>query len=201
MNKKTIGIIIIIVVIISVLLAVFLLNKKTNKTTNIISSNNKILVVYYSAQNHTKSVAEQISKKLNADIFQIEPKEEYTNEDLDWTNSNSRVSKEHEDESLRNVELKTTEVPNWDQYDTIILGYPIWWGIAAWPTDTFVKAQDFNGKTIIPFCTSYSSGLGQSANRLKEEANGGNWLEGHRFNQDTSSSDINNWTNSLSIGN
>lgn len=88
---------------------------------------------------------------------------------------NSRVTKEHEDKSLRNVELKTTKVENWDQYDTVLIGYPIWWGIAAWPVDTFVKTNDFSDKTVIPFCTSASSGLGESGTRLQKEAKGGNW--------------------------
>ena len=82
-------------------------------------------------------------------------------------------------------------------YDTVLIGYPIWWGIAAWPVDTFVKANDFNGKTVIPFCTSTSSGLGQSGELLEEEANGGNWLEGHRFRENPSDSDISNFIDSL----
>ena len=97
---------------------------KNNNTTN---SKNKILVVYYSAQNHTKSVAEKVAKNLNADIFEIVPEEVYTSEDLNWNNSNSRVSKEHDDESLRNVKLKNTKVNNWEGYDTVLIGYPIWW--------------------------------------------------------------------------
>ena len=82
-------------------------------------------------------------------------------------------------------------------YDTVLIGYPIWWGIAAWPVDTFVKANDFNGKTVILFCTSTSSGLGQSGELLEEEANGGNWLEGHRFRENPSDSDISNFIDSL----
>mgnify|MGYP005795649065 FL=1 len=117
--------------------------------------------------------------KLNnnrADIFEIVPTDEYSSDDLDWTDSNSRVSREYEDESLRNIELVSTSVDNWDSYDTVLIGYPIWWGIAAWPVDTFVKVNDFTGKTVIPFCTSSSSGLGQSGDLLEEEANSGNWL-------------------------
>ena len=79
----------------------------------------------------------------------------------------------------------------------MLIGYPIWWGIAAWPVDTFVKANDFNGKTVIPFCTSSSSGLGQSGDLLAEEANGGNWQEGQRFSSNPSDSTINAWTDSL----
>lgn len=157
----------------------------------------KTLVVYFSAQNHTEAVAQRIAENLNADIFEITPVDEYTSADLNWNDDNSRVTREHEDESLRNVELTSATVENWDSYDTVLIGYPIWWGIAAWPVDTFVKANDFNGKTVIPFCTSSSSGLGQSGELLAEEANGGNWLEGHRFRSNSSDSEIDEWTNSL----
>ena len=168
-----------------------------NTGANTETETGKTLVVYYSAQGHTEEVAQKIANNLGADIFEIQPVDEYTSEDLDWTDDNSRVTREHEDESLRNIELVSTSVDNWDSYDTVIIGYPIWWGIAAWPVDTFVKANDFNGKTVIPFCTSSSSGLGQSGDLLAEEANGGNWLEGQRFRSNPSDSDINTWTDSL----
>ena len=176
-------------------------NNSTNETTgnneNSSGDLGRVLVVYYSAQNHTEAVAQQIAENLNADIFEIQPVDEYSNADLNWTDDNPRVSREYADESLRNVELVSTTVENWDDYDTVLIGYPIWWGIAAWPVDTFVKANDFNGKTVIPFCTSSSSGLGRSGELLAEEANGGNWLEGHRFRSNPSDSDIQNWTDSL----
>lgn len=101
------------------------ITKETNKsTTKNVQGNGKTLVVYYSAQNHTKDVAEKVAENLDADLFEIEPKEKYTEDDLDWTNDDSRVTREHEDISLRNIELKTTEVENWDQYDTVLIGYP-----------------------------------------------------------------------------
>lgn len=161
------------------------------------SQGGKTLVVYFSAQGHTEAVANQIAENLGADVFEIEPAQEYTNSDLNWTDDNSRVSREHEDESLRNVELKSTTVDNWEDYDTVLIGYPIWWGIAAWPVDTFVKANDFNGKTVIPFCTSSSSGLGRSGDLLAEEANGGNWQDGQRFRENPSDSDIKEFTDSI----
>ena len=167
------------------------------ETKNLQNNESKILVVYYSAQSHTKSVAEKIAKNLNADIFEIVPEEPYTSNDLNWSNDNSRVSKEHNDESLRDVKLKNTKVDNWENYDTVLIGYPIWWGIAAWPVDTFVKANNFEGKKVIPFCTSASSSLGQSGNLLEKEANSGNWLDGHRFSSSASDSDIKNWTDGL----
>lgn len=168
-----------------------------NDEVDTAKSGSKTLVVYYSAQSHTKAVSEKMAEKLNADIFEIVPEEIYTEEDLDWTNQNSRVCREHDDESLRDVKLEKETVENWEDYDTILIGYPIWWGIAAWPVDSFVKANDFNGKTVIPFCTSSSSGLGQSTELLEEEANGGNWLEGHRFSSNPSDSDIEKWVDSL----
>lgn len=164
---------------------------------NVTTETGKTLVVYFSAQGHTKEVAQRIANNLGADIFELVPANEYTSDDLDWTDSNSRVTQEYEDESLRNIELVSSTVDNWKEYDTILIGYPIWWGIAAWPVDTFVKANDFNGKTVIPFCTSSSSGLGESGTLLAEEANGGNWLEGHRFRSNPSEEDVDDWTDSL----
>ena len=172
-------------------------NKDDNNGNDNTTSDKKILIVYYSASGSTERVAKEMANNLNADLFKIEPKDEYTSEDLNWSNSNSRVSREHNDESLRNVELKTTTVNNWDSYDTVLIGYPIWWGIAAWPVDTFVKNNDFTNKTVIPFCTSASSGLGQSGKLLENEAKGGNWQEGHRFSSGVSSSDIKAFTDSI----
>lgn len=157
----------------------------------------KILVAYYSAQNHTKAVAEKIAQNLGADIFEIIPEDIYTAEDLDWMVDSSRVSREHEDESLRDVALETITPANWDEYDTILIGYPIWWGIAAWPVNNFVKDNDFSGKTVIPFCTSTSSGLGQSGELLKQMANDGNWQAGHRFSYNATGTEIKAWTDSL----
>ena len=174
-----------------------IINEEDANLTGTEDTANKVLVVYYSAQNHTKTVAEKIANNLNADIFEIEPEEKYTSEDLNWNNSNSRVSREHNDESLRDVKLKNTNVNNWEDYDTVLIGYPIWWGIAAWPVDNFVKANNFDGKTVIPFCTSSSSGLGQSVKLLEQEAGSGNWNDGHRFSSSASDLDIKNWTDSI----
>lgn len=209
MNKKiVIGIIIAIIIVIAGVIGYTIYTNNQEENNNVSDSNelqtnntkteiSKTLVVYYSAQNHTKAVAEEIAKNLNADIFEIVPEQIYTSEDLDWTNSNSRVSREHADESLRNVKLTKTEVDNFENYDTILIGYPIWWGVAAWPVDTFVKTNDFSGKTVIPFCTSSSSSLGQSGKLLEQEAKSGNWIEGYRFSSNPSESDIKNWTDSL----
>lgn len=219
MNKNAIiGIVIVVLIVVIGVAAYFMLGNSDNQTDNTDVNDNgnvsentdnsatddnsgsvgsNVLVVYYSAQGHTKEVSERIADNLNADIFEITPADPYTDDDLNWTDDNLRVSREHNDESLRDVELTTTEVANWDSYDTILIGYPIWWGIAAWPVDTFVKANDFTGKTVIPFCTSASSGLGESGSLLADEAGTGNWLEGHRFSSNPSDSDVDAWTDSL----
>lgn len=159
----------------------------------------KTLVVYYSASGNTERVAKDIAEAAGADLFEIVPTEVYTSDDLNWTNSDSRVSREHDDESLRDVPLTTTEVPDWDSYDTVFIGYPIWWGIAAWPVDGFVKANDFTGKTVIPFATSSSSGMGQSGSLLADMAGNGDWQEGQRFSSGASSSDVQSWVNGLGL--
>ena len=226
MNKKVIAFIVVIILLVIIGGVVFFINQNSSENSNdqenlanqteenSQSSTNtvlaeeenqentqtqtgKTLVVYFSAQGHTEEVAQKIADNLDADIFEIVPADEYSSDDLDWTDNNSRVTREHEDESLQNVELVSTSVDNWDSYDTVLIGYPIWWGVAAWPVDTFVKANDFNGKTVIPFCTSSSSGLGESGELLAEEANSGNWLEGQRFSSNPSDSNINDWTDSL----
>ena len=158
-----------------------------------------VLVVYYSATGNTETVAGYIAQATGGDLFEITPAEPYTDDDLNWSDENSRVTREHEDESLRDVELTTTQVENWDSYDTVFLGYPIWWGIAAWPVDGFVEANDFTGKTVIPFCTSSSSGLGESGELLAELAGTGDWQEGQRFRSSASQEDVNQWVDSLGL--
>ena len=168
---------------------------ETEDPTNV----GKAIVVYYSASGNTKRVAEDIAEAAGADIFEIIPTEVYTDDDLNWTNPNSRVSREHDDESLRDVPLTATEVPDWDSYDTVFIGYPIWWGIAAWPVDGFVKANDFTGKTVIPFATSSSSGMGQSGSLLSDMAGTGDWQEGQRFRSSASTEDVQSWVNGLGL--
>ena len=163
------------------------------------TSGGNVLVVYYSASGHTETVANYIAEATGGDLFEITPVEQYTSDDLNWTDENSRVSREHEDESLRDVELTATEVENWDSYDTVFIGYPIWWGIAAWPVDTFVEANDFTGKTVIPFCTSSSSGLGQSGELLADLAGTGDWQEGERFRSNAGQEDVNEWVDRLGL--
>lgn len=159
----------------------------------------KTLVVYFSASGNTERVAKAIAEAAGANLFEIVPAEVYTSDDLNWKNSDSRVSREHDDESLRDVPLTTTEVPDWASYDTVFIGYPIWWGIAAWPVDGFVKANDFTGKTVIPFATSSSSGIGRSGSQLAEMAGTGDWQDGQRFSSSASASDVQSWVNELGL--
>lgn len=172
---------------------------QTSAGTTTDSETGKTLVVYYSASGRTRTVAETIAETAGADLFEIVPDEPYTSADLDWTNDDSRVSREHDNESLRDVELVKVTPDNWDSYDTILIGYPIWWGIAAWPVDNFVKGNDFSGKTVIPFCTSSSSGLGQSGTLLEQMAGTGTWQEGQRFSSGASASEVQDWVNSLGL--
>lgn len=159
----------------------------------------KVLVVYYSATGHTKAVAEVIADETGADLFEVVPAELYTDEDLDWTKSDSRVSIEHDNPDDRAVQLVADTVENWDEYDTVYIGAPIWWGIAAWPVDTFVKANDFTGKTVIPFMTASSSGLGQSGELLAEMAGAGDWLEGECFRSNVAEDDVREWIGTLGL--
>ena len=156
-------------------------------------------MVYYSATGNTEAVAGYIADATGGDLFELEPVEPYTDADLNWTDENSRVSQEYADESLRDVELVADTVDNWDSYDTVFIGYPIWWGIAAWPVDGFVEANDFTDKTVIPFCTSSSSGLGQSGELLADMAGTGEWLEGERFRSSVSQEDVTAWVDSLGL--
>ncbi len=162
-------------------------------------SGSSVLVVYYSATGNTAQVAQYIADATGGDLFELEPVEPYTDDDLNWTDDNSRVSQEHADESLRDVELVADTVDNWDQYDTVFIGYPIWWGIAAWPVDGFVEANDFSGKTVIPFCTSSSSGLGESGQLLADMAGTGDWQEGQRFPSGVSQEDVQSWIEELGL--
>ncbi|HIU27665.1 MAG TPA: flavodoxin [Candidatus Fimisoma avicola] len=159
----------------------------------------RTLVVYFSATGNTEEAANYIAEATGGDIFEIQPAEPYTDDDLNWTDDNSRVTREHEDESLRDVELVADTADNWDQYDTVFIGYPIWWGIAAWPVDTFVEANDFTGKTVIPFCTSSSSGIGQSGQLLADLASTGDWQEGQRFSSGVSQDEVQEWIDGLGL--
>lgn len=188
-------------VLISTLLAYSLVACSSQNSTNMdrpdYSSGNSSLVVFYSATGNTQRVAETIAKTLGADIFEIIPEEPYTPADLNYNSANSRVVLEHNDPSKQEIPLTNATPSDWEKYDTIYIGYPIWWGVAAWPVNGFVKANDFTDKIVIPFCTSASSRAGDSDELLEDLAKSGEWIEGKRFSSNVNEEEIVEWLNSI----
>lgn len=159
----------------------------------------RVLVAYFSATGNTERVANLIAEATGGDLFEITPADPYTSDDLNWTDEDSRVVYEYENPDARDTELVTYTPENWDEYDVIFLGYPIWWYDAAWPVEGFVTENDFTGKTVIPFCTSSSSGIGESGTRLADLAGTGTWLAGERFRGGASQADVSAWVESLNL--
>ncbi len=174
-------------------------SKSTTTSETDKQKDSKAIVVYFSATGNTEAVAKYIADDLNAETFQLTPKDPYTEADLDWNQNSSRVNKEHEDESLQEIPLEKDTPDNWDNYNTVFLGYPIWWGDAAWPVNEFVKNNDFTGKTVIPFATSASSGLGDSGSNLAKMAGTGTWKDGQRFESGASESTVIDWVKGLGL--
>lgn len=156
-------------------------------------SGSNVLVVYFSATGNTRAIAEIIADGLPADLYEIVPEEPYTDADLNYNDNNSRSTLEMNDPSARPAISGVIE--NFDQYDTLFLAYPIWWGEAPRILDTFVESYDFTGKTVIPFCTSASSGIGSSADTLENLAGSGNWMAGQRFSGSASADEVLEWAN------
>lgn len=159
------------------------------------TTDGKTLVVYFSATGTTRNVAEHIAEMTEADIYEIKAAQEYTDADLDWNDNNSRSTKEQNDASARPA--IAGEMPSLEGYTTIFIGYPIWWGEEPRIMDTFVESCDFEGITMIPFCTSGSSGIGRSGKNLEENAGSGNWLEGQRFGANVSDTELTAWIDSV----
>ena len=172
---------------------------ETPDTPGAPDTDSNILIVYFSAQGHTETVAGYIARATGGDLFELTPVDPYTPEDLRWTDENSREVREYENENLRDIELVSATPENWENYETVFIGYPIWWGIAAWPVNGFAEANDFTGKTVVPFCTSSSSGLGESGRLLADLAGEGNWLTGHRFRSSASENDVRDWLGELGV--
>ena len=170
---------------------------RDTQTTPDASNETKVLVAYFSATNTTKSLAEYIADGLDADIYEIVPETPYTSADLNYSNSSSRATVEQNDSSARPT--ISGSVANMEQYDIVFIGYPIWWGQAPRIVSTFLESYDFNGKTIVPFCTSGSSGIGSSASNLHSLTNGANWLDGRRFSGGTSRNTMIEWVNGLGL--
>ena len=171
----------------------------TPETPETPAEESNVLVVYFSATGNTERVANAIAEATGGDLFELTPADPYTDADLDWTDESSRVVREYENPEERDVALTVDTPDNWADYDVVYLGYPIWWGIAAWPVNDFVASNDFTGKTVIPFCTSSSSGLGESGQLLADLAGTGTWLEGERFRSSASQEDVTAWVESLGL--
>ena len=164
---------------------------KTTAKSKDTDNSGKTLVAYFSATGTTKGVAELIANVKGADIYEITAAKPYTSEDLDYNNSDSRATKEQNDDTAR-PEIGSKKI-NLDGYNTIYIGFPIWWGIAAWPVDTFVKGNDFTGKTVLPVATSAASPLAKSGELLKAMAKGGDWKAGIRFASGASDKEVADW--------
>lgn len=169
----------------------------TEPETDTEAEGTKVLVAYFSATNTTEGVAEHIANGLNADIYEIVPEDPYTDADLNYNDNNSRTTIEMSDPNARPVISGSVE--NMEQYDIVFIGYPIWWGEAPRIVSTFMESYDFSGKTIVPFCTSGSSGIGSSASNLEQLTNGATWLDGRRLNGSDSQDTVMEWVNGLGL--
>lgn len=159
------------------------------------SDQSDILVAYFSATGTTKGVAEKITAITSGDLYEIVPAEPYSAADLNWNDRNSRSTKEQNDKGTR-PEIGSENI-SFDGYTTIYLGFPIWWGEEPRILDTFVEKYSFEGITVIPFCTSSSSGIGRSGPNMEALAGGGTWLDGKRFGGNVSEADLRSWLEGL----
>lgn len=157
----------------------------------------RILIAYFSATHNTQSIANHLNELLDADLYEIVPETPYTSDDLDYSDPESRSSREMDDPDARPA--ISGGVEDMGQYEVIFLGYPIWWGEAPRILCTFLESYDFADKTIISFCTSGSSPLGSSAANLQELAGGAVWLEGRRFGGGASFEDVQTWVDGLEL--
>ena len=153
------------------------------------------LVAYFSAIGVTAKVAESFAEAIGADIYEIEPETPYTKADLDWTNKQSRSSIEMNDPSSRPAIAGLRD--NMDDYDTLFVGFPIWWYIAPTIINTFLESYDLTGKTIIPFATSGGSGMGKTNEKLLPSCAGAKLLEGKVFKSNVSKAEMNRWVSNL----
>lgn len=156
----------------------------------------KKLVAYFSASGTTKKAAEHLAKAASADLFEIKPAVPYSRADLDWTNKKSRSSIEMQNSDSRPAIAE--QLSNIEDYDTIFIGFPIWWYVAPTIIDTFVESYDFSGKTIIPFATSGGSGMGKTVEVLQTLCPTANWKDGKMLNH-ISDTELLNWLRDLSI--
>lgn len=169
----------------------------SQEETNTQEESSRVLVVYFSATNTTEQVAERMAQEMGADLYEIVPEDPYTEEDLNYNDSGSRASMEQNDPEARPA--IAGDVYPIDSYEVVFLGYPIWWGEAPKIMATFLERYDWTGKTLVPFCTSGSSGITASVETLQPLAEGAVWQEGRRFEGDTSQEEIMAWVEELGV--
>ena len=153
------------------------------------------LVAYFSATGNTEGIAQHLQAILDADLYEIVPAEPYSDDDLNYNVSDCRANQEQNDPAARPA--IDGSVGSMEDYEVIFLGYPIWWGEAPQIISTFLESYDFTGKTIVPFCTSASSGMGGSAEHLAALAADATWLEGTRFDPGASQEEVAAWVDGL----
>ena len=153
----------------------------------------KVLVAYFSASGVTAKLSERLAAAIDADIYEIKPETPYTSADLNWMDKQSRSSVEMNDRSSRPA--IGNKVEDMDQYDTVFVGFPIWWYREPSIIDTFMEAYDFTGKTIVPFATSGGSGMGDSSANMQALAKGAKVVEGKRFGRNASEDELKSWAN------
>ncbi len=160
--------------------------------------NSKVLVAYFSATGTTKTLAEYAADAMGADLYEIVPEEPYTDDDLNYSDRNTRATVEQNDKSVRPAISGSVE--NMEQYEIVFLAFPIWWGEEPRIMDTFVEAYDFSGKTVVPFCTSGGSGIGSSGENMQSLSTGdATWLDGERLSSSSSREDMVDWINGLGL--
>ena len=206
MNKKIIITIICILAIIIGIAGYFIFMGKNNKTNintennknitdNNKTNNSKIGIMYFSATGNTEKIAKYIKEETNGDLIEIIPKEKYTSEDLAY-NNDCRANREQQDENARPEIENSIDII---KYDTIFLGYPIWWGDVPKIILTFIDNNNLDGKVVIPFCTSGSTGILQSENTLKTYNKNMNLQSGKRFSSSANKEEISSWIKDLEI--
>lgn len=157
----------------------------------------KILVAYFSASGVTAEAAKNLAKAADADLYEIKPETPYTKADLDWTNKKSRSSVEMNDPKSRPAIAE--KVSGMDNYDTIFVGFPIWWYVAPTIINTFLESYDLSGKTVIPFATSGGSGMGKTNESLQPSCPGATLLQGKMLNGRLSEAELRKWIDGLHI--
>ncbi len=168
---------------------------ETNSADENTTSQSDVLVAYFSATGTTKGVAEKIAAVTGGDLYEILAAEAYSADDLNYNDRNSRSTIEQNDKNVR-PEIGSEDI-SLEGYTTVYLGFPIWWGEEPRILDTFVEKYSFEGITVIPFCTSASSGIGRSGPNMEALAGNGTWLQGKRFNGNVSEADLKSWIEGL----